>query len=61
MTRSHQDLAELQPVIDALVQASAAEIAQIVEDDVLTSMGRVLSLAIRRRKMLDIIDARAKL
>jgi hypothetical protein len=53
-------LAELQPAIDARLEESAKEIAQVVEDEVLTSMGRVITLAIRRRKMLDVIDARAK-
>ena len=53
-------MAELQPVIDARLEEGAKEMAQVVEDEVLTSMGRVLSLAIRRRKMLDVIEARAK-
>jgi|HubBroStandDraft_5_1064220.scaffolds.fasta_scaffold159096_2 hypothetical protein len=52
-------LAELQPVIDAQLEETVKEIAQAVEDEVLTSMGRVVSLSIRRRKMLDVIDARA--
>jgi Terminase small subunit len=50
-------MAELQPVIDARLEESAKEMAQVVEDEVLTSMRRVVSLAIRRRRML---DARAK-
>jgi hypothetical protein len=52
-------MAELQPVIDARLKEGAEKIAQVVEDEILTSMGRVISLAIRRRKMLDVIEARA--
>jgi hypothetical protein len=53
-------MAELKPLIDARLEEGAKEIAQVVEDEVTTSLGRVLSMAIRRRKMLDIIEARAK-
>jgi hypothetical protein len=53
-------MAELQPLIDARLQEGAKEIAQVVEDELTTSLGRVLSLAIRHRKMLEVIEARAK-
>jgi hypothetical protein len=53
-------MAELKPVIEARLKEGAEMIAQIVEDKVTTSLGRVSALAIRRRRMLDIIEARAK-
>jgi hypothetical protein len=52
-------MAELKPVIDARLKEGAEKIAQVVEDKVTTSLGRVSALAIRRRRMLDIIEARA--
>jgi hypothetical protein len=53
-------LRELQPVIDARLDESAKEMAHVVDDEVLSSMGRVISLSLRRRNMLDVIAARAK-
>ena len=53
-------MAELKPMVEARLKEGAEKIAQVVEDEVTTSLGRVLSLAVRRRKMLDIIEARAK-
>ena len=43
-------LAELKPVIEARLKEGAEKIAQVVEDELMTSLGRVLSLAIRHRK-----------
>jgi hypothetical protein len=58
--RSNLRMAELKPMVEARLKEGTEKIAQVVEDEVTTSLGRVLSLAVRRRKMLDIIDARAK-
>jgi Transposase IS116/IS110/IS902 family len=52
-------LTDLKPVAETRLNG-AKKIRQVVEDEVTTSLRRVLSLAIRRRKMLDVIEARAK-
>jgi len=53
-------IAELTPMVEARLKEGAEKIAQVVEDEVTRSLGRVLSLAVRRRNMLDVIEARAK-
>lgn len=53
-------LKELKPLSDSVAEQKAAAIAEVVEDEVMTSIGRARALAVRRQKIIAIIKARSE-
>ena len=53
-------LKELKPLSDVVAEKKAAAIAEVVEDEVMTSIGRARALAVRRQKIIAVIKARSE-